>query len=133
MSNLIYLLALVVPCGILAGVLVFIVKKGNAKFDVMFATLSEMDKERIKNTDYKTYEENPEWFVAEAQLTEVTKVMNDKVKISVIFYNNVRQHFSADSPVVDKAVFEERGMKVGDPIKVILKDKEGFLVVHGVL
>lgn len=133
MTVLIYLLALIVPCAIFVGVLFFIVKKGNAKFDTMFATVSEMDRERIKNTDYQKYAGNPEWFVAAANLAEITKVMDDKVKVGVIFYNNVRLQFLADHTVVDKAVFEERGMKVGDPIQVILKEKEGFLVVEGIL
>lgn len=84
----------------------------------MFATVSEMDRERIKNTNYQKHPGNPEWLVAAAHLAEITKVMDDKVKVCVIFYNNVRMQFLASHAVVDKAVFEERGMKVGDPIQV---------------
>lgn len=132
-TRIIYLLIGAAVVGVFAGVLVLIVKKGNKKFDEAFAKIPQDDLDKIKNTDYHNYEADPKCFVALAVVTDVVKIMQDKVKLEIIFFNNVTRQYMLDEVFADKAVFEQRGIQNGSLVQVILKEKEALIRAQGVI
>ncbi len=123
MGALIGLGVAVVIIAIFTGVLLLVVKHGNARFDKMFATVGTAEREVLKNTDYRNYDEEPNCFVVLCNIGELQE-KKGKMEVGIIYFRHETQQFMADSFMVEKEILQQRQLRVGSQILVVFKTGE---------
>lgn len=109
-------------------------KKDMGQKEQWLAELPVQQLEQLKMADYQNYAPNPKLLTAPAIVTQVTMKNSRKAKIDVIFYNNVRRDYFNHYAFLEPALCENRRLKKGDYVQVLLSVEEGgMFLVKGIL
>ena len=118
----------VAAIGVLVGVVFHIMKKGNEKFERMFAKVGAMDREILQNTDYQSYDAEPNCFVVLCVVAEVGE-KKGKTELGLIYFKHEAQQFMGDSLLVENEVVQQKQIRVGSQISVVFKIKDEVVPV----
>lgn len=117
------LITLLVVC-VFIGVVVYLVKKQQALTTELVSNLTEEQKNALENTPDAPAPNLPKSVISEAMIAKISKVTDRKVSFKILIYNtyypNNLNAYQIGDTSLDKKTFDERGMKVGDLIKVVL-------------
>ena len=70
-----------------------IAKKENRALAEHIEKISQENLDRLKNTDYHRYDKKPEYIVALGIIVDVKTKSAGKVKLAIIYYNNIWQRY----------------------------------------
>lgn len=123
----------VLICAILTVLLVLENKKIKQELNAAMEKMPKENIEKLKNSGFQEYAENNKFFTGTSIVSEI-KQDSDKIKIKVMFYNGFWNEYVINSVSMDKTVYEQKNLQVGDFVKTLHnRDKEGRLKVKEIL
>ena len=130
---IIYLLAAVVICGILGGVIYFLAKKDRQNDEERVRTLTPQQKEILISTSYEQAVGLTNGVLVQGLIFEIPKTTSRKAELVVMFYNQYYPNFRGEIIHADVNVpiqeFQRYNLKVGDYVKLLLNEDKPAKVV----
>ena len=130
---IIYLLAAVVICGILGGVIYFLAKKDRQNDEERVRTLTPQQKEILISTSYEQAVGLTNGVLVQGLIYEIPKTTNRKAELVVMFYNQYYPNFRGEIIHADVNVpiqeFQRYNLKAGDYVKLLLNEDKPAKVV----
>lgn len=127
MEYVISLLVVTVIITVFCLVVRNMLKKEAADRERWLAEIPPQQLEELKMKDYQNYDADPKLLVADAIVTDVVPDKKNKKKVCLIFYSIVIEDYTSHYAKVEASVCEERQIKKGDFIKVLLAKAENGL------
>lgn len=117
------LITLLVVCAFI-GILYYLVRKQLALTKELIANLTNEQKNALEKTPDEPAPDLPKSVISEAMIAKISKVTDKKVSFKILIYNtyypNNLNAFQIGDTSLDKKTYDERELKVGDLIKVVL-------------
>lgn len=127
-------LILVVVLAIFAGVIVIWAKKEKEILNDILANLTKEQKEALENNQVEDFDDKKHTWTQRGMIASVKVKGESKVALKVLWYNTVIQNNTLNQCQyadinMKKADFDEKGLKVGDFVKIFINPEKGAKIL----